>query len=145
MESPAVNMSGAFILHIVTAVPASFCDRLFSWCHIAHETLLCLIASLFSNMFCPKWNFRLLLTQLIYFLFFVQIEKAQFSCPPWFPVGAKSLIHRILDPNPEHVRICFVEQDFFLNVKVVLRHCLWLVLEFWTQILNMLELCFILF
>nr|KYP41272.1 CBL-interacting serine/threonine-protein kinase 8 [Cajanus cajan] len=30
------------------------------------------------------------------------IEKAQFSCPSWFPVGAKSLIHRILDPNPEH-------------------------------------------
>ncbi|EXC01171.1 CBL-interacting serine/threonine-protein kinase 8 [Morus notabilis] len=24
-----------------------------------------------------------------------------FSCPSWFPVGAKSLIHRILDPNPE--------------------------------------------
>ncbi|XP_020240352.1 CBL-interacting serine/threonine-protein kinase 8 isoform X1 [Cajanus cajan] len=31
-----------------------------------------------------------------------KIEKAQFSCPSWFPVGAKSLIHRILDPNPEH-------------------------------------------
>ncbi|TKY56365.1 CBL-interacting serine/threonine-protein kinase 8 [Spatholobus suberectus] len=31
-----------------------------------------------------------------------KIEKAQFSCPPWFPVGAKSLIQRILDPNPEH-------------------------------------------
>ncbi|CAJ1970545.1 unnamed protein product [Sphenostylis stenocarpa] len=31
-----------------------------------------------------------------------KIEKAQFSCPTWFPVGAKSLIHRILDPNPEH-------------------------------------------
>ncbi|XP_061351387.1 CBL-interacting serine/threonine-protein kinase 8-like isoform X3 [Gastrolobium bilobum] len=30
-----------------------------------------------------------------------KIEKAEFSCPPWFPVGAKSLIHRILDPNPE--------------------------------------------
>nr|KYP46248.1 CBL-interacting serine/threonine-protein kinase 8 [Cajanus cajan] len=29
------------------------------------------------------------------------IEKAEFSCPPWFPVGAKALIHRILDPNPE--------------------------------------------
>ncbi|XP_061359362.1 CBL-interacting serine/threonine-protein kinase 8-like isoform X2 [Gastrolobium bilobum] len=31
-----------------------------------------------------------------------KIEKAEFSCPPWFHVGAKSLIHRILDPNPEH-------------------------------------------
>ncbi|KAK7311724.1 hypothetical protein RJT34_10035 [Clitoria ternatea] len=30
-----------------------------------------------------------------------KIEKAEFSCPPWFPVGAKTLIHRILDPNPE--------------------------------------------
>ncbi|PRQ20916.1 putative protein kinase CAMK-CAMKL-CHK1 family [Rosa chinensis] len=29
-----------------------------------------------------------------------KIEKAQFSCPTWFPVGAKSLIHSILDPNP---------------------------------------------
>ncbi|QCE00765.1 hypothetical protein DEO72_LG7g2055 [Vigna unguiculata] len=26
----------------------------------------------------------------------------QFSCPTWFPAGAKSLLHRILDPNPEH-------------------------------------------
>ncbi|XP_022637855.1 CBL-interacting serine/threonine-protein kinase 8 isoform X2 [Vigna radiata var. radiata] len=31
-----------------------------------------------------------------------KIEKAQFSCPTWFPVGAKSLLHRILDPNPEN-------------------------------------------
>ncbi|KAH9690205.1 CBL-interacting serine/threonine-protein kinase 8 [Citrus sinensis] len=30
-----------------------------------------------------------------------KVEKADFSCPTWFPVGAKSLIHRILDPNPE--------------------------------------------
>ncbi|KAF7817066.1 CBL-interacting serine/threonine-protein kinase 8-like [Senna tora] len=29
------------------------------------------------------------------------IERADFSCPQWFPVGAKALIHRILDPNPE--------------------------------------------
>ncbi|KAF5462027.1 hypothetical protein F2P56_018069 [Juglans regia] len=29
-----------------------------------------------------------------------KIEKAEFSCPSWFPVEAKSLIHRILDPNP---------------------------------------------
>ncbi|XP_038987684.1 CBL-interacting protein kinase 8-like isoform X6 [Phoenix dactylifera] len=29
-----------------------------------------------------------------------KIEKAEFSCPSWFSVGAKSLIHRILDPNP---------------------------------------------
>ncbi|XP_007018316.2 PREDICTED: CBL-interacting serine/threonine-protein kinase 8 isoform X1 [Theobroma cacao] len=30
-----------------------------------------------------------------------KIERAEFSCPSWFPVGAKSLIHRILDPNPQ--------------------------------------------
>ncbi|XP_040950967.1 CBL-interacting serine/threonine-protein kinase 8 isoform X2 [Gossypium raimondii] len=30
-----------------------------------------------------------------------KIERADFSCPSWFPVGAKSLIHRILDPNPQ--------------------------------------------
>ncbi|KAG1368158.1 CBL-interacting protein kinase 8 [Cocos nucifera] len=31
---------------------------------------------------------------------YTKIEKAEFSCPSWFSVGAKSLIHRILDPNP---------------------------------------------
>jgi 5'-AMP-activated protein kinase catalytic alpha subunit len=31
-----------------------------------------------------------------------KIDKAEFSCPAWFPVGAKSLIQRILDPNPEN-------------------------------------------
>ncbi|KAK7282922.1 hypothetical protein RIF29_12045 [Crotalaria pallida] len=30
-----------------------------------------------------------------------KIDKAEYSCPAWFPVGAKSLIRRILDPNPE--------------------------------------------
>ncbi|CAH1443370.1 unnamed protein product [Lactuca virosa] len=30
-----------------------------------------------------------------------KIDKAEFSCPSFFPVGAKSLIHRILDPNPD--------------------------------------------
>ncbi|XP_024972333.1 CBL-interacting serine/threonine-protein kinase 8 isoform X1 [Cynara cardunculus var. scolymus] len=37
-----------------------------------------------------------------------KINKAEFSCPSSFPVGAKSLIHRILDPNPE-TRICIEE------------------------------------
>ncbi|KAL8225458.1 hypothetical protein R6Q57_018019 [Mikania cordata] len=32
-------------------------------------------------------------------------KASDFSCPSWFPVGAKSLIHRILDQNPE-TRIC---------------------------------------
>ncbi|CAN6482279.1 unnamed protein product [Victoria cruziana] len=30
-----------------------------------------------------------------------KIEKAEFSCPSWFPVGAKALICKILDPNPD--------------------------------------------
>ncbi|XWS24013.1 hypothetical protein CRYUN_Cryun28dG0064900 [Craigia yunnanensis] len=30
-----------------------------------------------------------------------KVGRAEFSCPSWFPVGAKSLIHRILDPNPQ--------------------------------------------
>ncbi|KAL5559907.1 hypothetical protein UlMin_036118 [Ulmus minor] len=30
-----------------------------------------------------------------------KIEKSDYSFPSLFPVGAKSLIHRILDPNPE--------------------------------------------
>ncbi|KAK4483923.1 hypothetical protein RD792_011132 [Penstemon davidsonii] len=41
-----------------------------------------------------------------------KIENAQFSCPSWFPVGAKSLIHRILDPNPEtRIRIEEIRND----------------------------------
>ncbi|XP_019417722.1 PREDICTED: CBL-interacting serine/threonine-protein kinase 8 [Lupinus angustifolius] len=30
-----------------------------------------------------------------------KINTAEYACPAWFPVGAKSLINRILDPNPE--------------------------------------------
>ncbi|XP_073133973.1 CBL-interacting serine/threonine-protein kinase 8-like [Henckelia pumila] len=41
-----------------------------------------------------------------------KIENAEFSCPSWFPVGAKSLIHRILDPNPEtRIRIEDIRND----------------------------------
>ncbi|XP_068656303.1 CBL-interacting serine/threonine-protein kinase 8-like isoform X2 [Aristolochia californica] len=41
-----------------------------------------------------------------------KIEKAEFSCPSWFPVGAKSLIQRILDPNPEtRIRIVDIRND----------------------------------
>ncbi|XAR62050.1 Non-specific serine/threonine protein kinase [Bertholletia excelsa] len=41
-----------------------------------------------------------------------KIEKAEFSCPSWFPVGAKSLIHQILDPNPEtRIRIEHIRND----------------------------------
>ncbi|KAB5568793.1 hypothetical protein DKX38_002586 [Salix brachista] len=37
-----------------------------------------------------------------------EIDRAEFSCPSWFPVGAKSLILRILDPKPETVSIGYV-------------------------------------
>ncbi|KAK3002232.1 hypothetical protein RJ639_020299 [Escallonia herrerae] len=41
-----------------------------------------------------------------------KIERAEFSCPSWFPVGAKSLIQRILDPNPEsRIRIEDIRND----------------------------------
>lgn len=41
-------------------------------------------------------------------LLYSKIAKADFACPTWFPVGAKSLIHRILDPNPQ-TRITIAE------------------------------------
>ncbi|KAJ0985784.1 hypothetical protein J5N97_004140 [Dioscorea zingiberensis] len=41
-----------------------------------------------------------------------KIEKAEFSCPSWFPVGAKYLINRILDPNPaSRIRIEDIRND----------------------------------
>lgn len=41
-----------------------------------------------------------------------KIEKSEFSCPSWFPVGAKSLIHRILDPNPQtRINIAEIRND----------------------------------
>ncbi|KAK2966623.1 hypothetical protein RJ640_029709, partial [Escallonia rubra] len=45
-------------------------------------------------------------------ILYVLIERAEFSCPSWFPVGAKSLIQRILDPNPEsRIRIEDIRND----------------------------------
>jgi hypothetical protein len=35
-----------------------------------------------------------------------KITAAHFSCPDWFSPGAKSLIQRILDPNPNTVSTC---------------------------------------
>lgn len=41
-----------------------------------------------------------------------KIDKADFSCPSWFPVDAKSLINQILDPNPEtRIRIEDIRKD----------------------------------
>ncbi|KAG9146013.1 hypothetical protein Leryth_015638 [Lithospermum erythrorhizon] len=45
-------------------------------------------------------------------LLYNKIEKAEFSCPSWFPVGAKALIHRILDTNPDtRIRIEEIRND----------------------------------
>lgn len=64
-------------------------------------------------MFLSKWNSDCYWCWCFFFgflVYFFQIDKAEFSCPPWFPVGAKMLIHRILDPNPETVSVCLAEQ-----------------------------------
>ena len=37
------------------------------------------------------------------FPFVVQINAAKFTCPLWFSDGAKTLLHKILDPNPKSV------------------------------------------
>ncbi|XP_077234058.1 CBL-interacting serine/threonine-protein kinase 8-like [Tasmannia lanceolata] len=49
-----------------------------------------------------------------------KIDKADFSCPSWFPVGAKSLIHRILDPNPDsRIRIEEIRSDEWFKKSYV--------------------------
>ncbi|KAJ9674090.1 hypothetical protein PVL29_023564 [Vitis rotundifolia] len=49
-----------------------------------------------------------------------KIERAEFSCPSWFPVGAKSLIHRILDPNPEtRIRIEQIRSDEWFRKEYI--------------------------
>ncbi|PIA51902.1 hypothetical protein AQUCO_01000043v1 [Aquilegia coerulea] len=48
------------------------------------------------------------------------IEKSEFSCPSWFPVGAKSLIQRILDPNPQtRIRIEDIRNDDWFKKNYV--------------------------
>lgn len=43
---------------------------------------------------------------------YCKIEKAEFSCPSWFSIGAKSLINRLLDPNPDRrIRIEDIKND----------------------------------
>ncbi|CAE6179114.1 unnamed protein product [Arabidopsis arenosa] len=40
------------------------------------------------------------------------IDKAEFACPSYFALGAKSLINRILDPNPEtRITIAEIRKD----------------------------------
>ncbi|CAK8537786.1 unnamed protein product [Lathyrus sativus] len=54
-----------------------------------------------------------------------KIDKAEFSCPAWFPVGAKSLIQRILDPNPEHrITIEQIRNDEWFQKSYVPVHLL---------------------
>ncbi|KAK4352280.1 hypothetical protein RND71_027798 [Anisodus tanguticus] len=51
---------------------------------------------------------------------YAKIEKADFSCPSWFPVGAKSLIHRILDLNPQtRIRIEEIRNDEWFKKNYV--------------------------
>lgn len=53
-----------------------------------------------------------------------KIERAEFSCPSWFSLGAKSLIHRILDPSPDsRIRIEEIRSDeWFKKNYVLARH-----------------------
>ncbi|XP_058758290.1 CBL-interacting serine/threonine-protein kinase 8-like [Vicia villosa] len=54
-----------------------------------------------------------------------KIDKAEFSCPAWFPMGAKSLIQRILDPNPEHrITIEQIRNDEWFQKSYVPVHLL---------------------
>lgn len=53
-----------------------------------------------------------------------KISAAEFSCPSWFSAGAKSLIHRILDPNPKtRISIEGIKNDaWFRRSYIVVRH-----------------------
>ncbi|KAI4335712.1 hypothetical protein L6164_014333 [Bauhinia variegata] len=54
-----------------------------------------------------------------------RIKTSEFTCPFWFPAEAKTLIHKILDPNPKtRLRIKEVRKDSWFrknNVPVKLR------------------------
>uniref|UniRef100_A0A1D1YW05 non-specific serine/threonine protein kinase n=2 Tax=Anthurium amnicola TaxID=1678845 RepID=A0A1D1YW05_9ARAE len=53
-------------------------------------------------------------------MLYSKIGKAEFSCPSWFSIGAKSLIHRILDPNPEtRIRISDIREDEWFKKNYV--------------------------
>lgn len=53
------------------------------------------------GVFCLLIQARYLTVSLVH----LQINAATFSCPFWFSPGAKSLIERMLDPNPKTVSI----------------------------------------
>ncbi|KAL9681278.1 hypothetical protein QQ045_013060 [Rhodiola kirilowii] len=49
-----------------------------------------------------------------------KIERAEYSCPTWFPVGAKSLIYKILDPNPDtRISIADIKDDEWFKKNYV--------------------------
>lgn len=49
-----------------------------------------------------------------------KIGNAEYTCPSWFPLGAKSLINRILDPNPEtRITIQQIRNDDWFQVNYV--------------------------
>ncbi|KAI3495931.1 hypothetical protein L1887_38279 [Cichorium endivia] len=47
------------------------------------------------------WSCGVILLYIILLIYVFIVNAAEFSYPFWFPVNAKSLIDRILDPNPE--------------------------------------------
>ncbi|KAK1311928.1 CBL-interacting protein kinase 24 [Acorus calamus] len=53
-----------------------------------------------------------------------KVSAAEFSCPPWFSFGAKTLIHKILDPNPNtRIRIEGIRKDeWFRKTYMPIRH-----------------------
>lgn len=53
-----------------------------------------------------------------------KISAAEFSCPPWFSPEAKSLIRRILDPNPKtRINIEGIKNDaWFRRNYIAVRH-----------------------
>ncbi|ESQ47001.1 hypothetical protein EUTSA_v10027753mg [Eutrema salsugineum] len=49
-----------------------------------------------------------------------KINAAEYSCPPWFSTEAKSLIHRILDPNPKtRIQIQGIRKDPWFRLHYV--------------------------
>lgn len=49
-----------------------------------------------------------------------KIDAAEFTCPAWFSQGVKSLIHRILDPNPKtRIGIEGIQNDAWFKINYI--------------------------
>ncbi|EOA16628.1 hypothetical protein CARUB_v10004801mg [Capsella rubella] len=49
-----------------------------------------------------------------------KINAAEFACPPWFSAEVKSLIHKILDPNPKtRIQIQGIRKDHWFKLNYV--------------------------